>query len=94
MDTEIITIDTIIEKLLGIDEIVEYSDELCTVSIYNNDNDHKKVDISKYKKVELEKILEDYYTKSNIQYTKTLLKKKKKEDLIKEISELNILSNP
>ena len=94
MEIENINIDTIIDKLLGPEDTIECSDEICTVSVYNNDNDQKQVDITKLKKTELEKILEDYYTQHKVQYTKTSLKKKKKEELLKEITKLNIFSNP
>jgi len=94
MEIENINIDTIIEKLLGAEDTIEYSDEICTVSVYNNDNDQKQVDLTKLKKPELEKVLEEYYTKHKIQYTKTSLKKKKKEELITEITGLNIFPNP
>jgi len=78
-------------------EINENSDEPCTITVYDNDVENeaqKKTQLSKLKKPELEMILESWYFKNHTTYSKTALKRKKKEELVKEIISLNITFDP
>jgi len=78
-------------------EINENSDEPCTITVYDNDVENetqKKTQLSKLKKTELEMILESWYFKNHTTYSKTALKRKKKEELLKEIISLNITFDP
>lgn len=79
----VITIDTLIQHLT--DPVLEDSDELNTISNYNNDN--TETDLNKFKVPELKKLLENYFPKS-------VLNKKRKPELIKEIINLNIAIHP
>lgn len=97
---EIITIDTLIEKLVPSDTPpLDLSDEPCTISVYNNDeeskNDEKIKKLSKlYKKSDLENLIIEHLTRLQIPFKKSVLSKKKKEELIIEALDLKVPFDP